>query len=229
MHHNLLEQYSMMIKFEQVSKRYPGGFEALSQVNFSLEKGEMVFLTGHSGAGKSTFLKLIAMLEFPSSGQISVNGLRLNQLQLKKKNIASYRSQLGITFQSPHLLTDRTIYDNVALPLYIQGFASTVIAKRVHAALDMVGLLSKGKMLPLHLSAGEQQRVGIARAIVHKPPLLLADEPTGNLDPSLSSEIMKLFAQFNQAGVSVLIATHDLPLIAGMKHRIIMLKGGKMC
>ncbi len=227
MHHNLLEQFLMMIKFDQITKRYPGGFEALSQVNFSLQKGEMAFLTGHSGAGKSTLLKLIAMLEIPSSGQIMVNGVRLNQL--KKKDIAAYRSSLGITFQSPHLLNDRTIFDNVALPLQIHGLTPPMITKRVHAALDMVGLLSKEKMLPVHLSGGEQQRVGIARAVVHKPALLLADEPTGNLDPSLSSEIMKLFAQFNQVGVSILIATHDLALIAGMKHRIVMLKGGRVC
>lgn len=217
----------MMIKFEQVSKRYPGGFEALSQINFSLEKGEMVFLTGHSGAGKSTLLKLIAMLETPSSGQVIVNDVRLNQL--KKKDIASYRSSLGITFQSPHLLNDRTVFDNVALPLQIQGMAPIMIGKRVHAALDMVGLLAKEKMLPLHLSAGEQQRVGIARAVVHKPALLLADEPTGNLDPILSAEIMRLFEQFNQVGVNILIATHDLALIARMKHRIVMLKGGRVC
>ena len=217
----------MMISFNQISKRYPGGFEALSQVDFSLEKGEMAFLTGHSGAGKSTLLKLIAMLERPSSGQIVVNGLRLNQL--KKKDIANYRSTLGITFQSPHLLNDRTVFDNVALPMQIRGVASQMIAKRVHAALDMVGLLQKEKMRPPQLSGGEQQRVGIARAVVHKPALLLADEPTGNLDPSLSSEVMKLFAQLNQAGVAVLVATHDLALIAGMKHRIVMLKGGRIC
>ncbi|KTD49848.1 cell division ATP transporter FtsE [Legionella rubrilucens] len=217
----------MMIKFDQVSKRYPGGFEALSQVDFTLQKGEMAFITGHSGAGKSTLLKLIAKLESPSSGQLTVNGVRLNQL--KKREIACYRSSLGITFQSPNLLNDRTVFDNVALPLQIQGVQPAMIAKRVHAALDMVGLLTKEKMQPVHLSGGEQQRVGIARAVVHKPALLLADEPTGNLDPSLSSEIMRLFEQFNQVGVSVLIATHDLALIAGMRHRIIMLKGGRVC
>lgn len=216
-----------MITFNQVSKRYPGGYEALSQVDFSLEKGEMAFLTGHSGAGKSTLLKLIAMLELPSSGQIIVNGVRLNQL--KKRDISTYRSSLGITFQSPYLLNDRTIFDNVALPLQIQGVAPQTIAKRAHAALDMVGLLNKEKMLPVHLSGGEQQRVGIARAVVHKPILLLADEPTGNLDPALSAEVMKLFAQLNQVGVGVLVATHDLALIAGMKHRIVMLKGGRIC
>ncbi|MGQ3892100.1 cell division ATP-binding protein FtsE [Legionella sp. CNM-4043-24] len=216
-----------MIKFNQVSKRYPGGFEALSQVDFELERGEMAFLTGHSGAGKSTLLKLIAKLETPSSGQLIVNGTHLNQLH--KKAIPAYRSSLGITFQSPNLLHDRSVFENVALPLDIQGMAPAMIAKRVHAALDMVGLLSKEKMLPRHLSGGEQQRVGLARAVVHKPALLLADEPTGNLDPGLSSEIMKIFEQFNQVGVSILIATHDLALIAGMRHRIIMLKGGRLC
>jgi cell division transport system ATP-binding protein len=216
-----------MIKFEQVSMRYPGGFEALKQVNFNMERGEMAFLTGHSGAGKSTLLKLIALLAWPTSGQLTVNGSRLNQL--KKQDVAAHRSRLGITFQSPSLLNDRTVFENVALPLQILGLPYPVIAKRVHAALDMVGLLSKEKMFPLHLSGGEQQRVGIARSVVHKPPLLLADEPTGNLDPKLSTEIMSLFEQFNKMGVTVLIATHDLALIAGMRHRIIMLQGGKLC
>lgn len=216
-----------MITFEQVNKRYPGGYEALRDINFSLQKGEMAFLTGHSGAGKSTLLKLIARLELPSSGQLIVNGSSVTQL--KNREIAKHRSGLGITFQSPNLLNDRTVFNNVALPLQIQGLTPTTMAKRVHAALDMVGLLNKEKMLPSHLSAGEQQRVGIARAVVHKPPLLLADEPTGNLDPGLSGEIMKLFAQFNDVGVSVLIATHDLGLIASMKYRIIMLKGGTLC
>lgn len=216
-----------MIIFNQVSKRYPGGLEALREVDFSLEKGEMAFLTGHSGAGKSTLLKLIAMLERPTSGQIIVNGVRLNQL--KKHHVPNYRASLGITFQSPYLLNDRSVFDNVALPLQIQGAAPQMITKRVSAALDMVGLLNKEKMLPSHLSGGEQQRVGIARAVVHKPTILLADEPTGNLDPSLSTEVMKLFAQLNEVGVAVLVATHDLALIAGMKHRIVMLKGGRLC
>lgn len=217
----------MMIKFEQVSKRYPGGFEALNQVDFDLERGEMAFLTGHSGAGKSTLLKLIARLETPSSGQLVVNGVSLNQLS--KRSIPAYRCGLGITFQSPNLLHDRSVFENVALPLHIQGMAPVMIAKRVHAALDMVGLLSKEKMFPQQLSGGEQQRVGLARAVVHKPALLLADEPTGNLDPGLSSEIMKIFEQFNQVGVSILIATHDLALIASMRHRIIMLRRGRLC
>jgi cell division transport system ATP-binding protein len=216
----------MMITFNQVTKRYPGGFEALSQVNFSLEKGEMAFLTGHSGAGKSTLLRLIALLEWPTSCQISVNGTALQSL--KKKDVAGHRSQMGIIFQSPYLLRDKTVFENVALPLILQGLTQATLAKRVHAALDMVGLLNKGHMLPAYLSGGEQQRVGIARAVVHKPLLLLADEPTGNLDPKLSAEIMGIFEQFNQVGVSILIATHDLGLIAGMKYRIALLKGGRM-
>lgn len=216
-----------MIIFNQVTKRYAGGYEALSQINFRMELKEMVFLTGHSGAGKSTLLKLLAMLEAPSSGEIIVNGQPLNML--KKNQVAHYRSQLGITFQSPHLLNHRTVFDNVALPLMIKGEQDAFVAKRVQAALDMVGLLNKQKMLPIHLSCGEQQRVGIARAVVHKPSLLLADEPTGNLDPELSSEIMSVFSQLNQVGVAIMIATHDLPLIASMKHRMIQLKGGRIC
>ncbi len=216
-----------MITFNQVSKRYPGGYEALGQVNLSLGKGEMTFLTGHSGAGKSTLLRLVAMLELPTAGQIVVNGQRLDLL--KKRDIARYRSSLGIILQTPCLLNDRSVFANVALPLQVQGVESRTVVKRVHAALDKVGLLSKEKMLPQSLSGGEQQRVGIARAIVHKPAILLADEPTGNLDADLSSDIMALFEQLNQSGVGVLVATHDLGLIASMKHRIVMLKGGRLC
>jgi cell division transport system ATP-binding protein len=216
-----------MIQFKQVSKRYPGGYQALNYVNFSLEQGEMAFLTGRSGAGKSTLLKLLALLERPSSGDILMHGTSLRTL--KKKGVAAYRSRLGITFQSPHLLHHRTVFENVALPLYIEGLPKHHMEKRVHGALDKVGLLSKEKMLPVHLSGGEQQRVGIARAVVHKPDWLLADEPTGNLDPGLSADIMALFEQFNQAGVGVLIATHELSLIASMKHRILWLKEGQLC
>jgi cell division transport system ATP-binding protein len=216
-----------MIIFNQVTKRYQGGFEALSQINFRMEKNEMVFLTGHSGAGKSTFLKLLAMLEMPSAGEIIVDEQPLNLL--KKDQVAHYRSQLGITFQTPHLLSHMSVFDNVALPLVIRGEPHSVVTKRVHASLDMVGLLPKQKMLPPHLSCGEQQRVGIARAMVHKPSILLADEPTGNLDPELSTEVMSVFSQLNQVGVAVLVATHDLPLIASMRHRMIMLKGGRIC
>jgi cell division transport system ATP-binding protein len=216
-----------MIRFEQVTKRYPGGFEALSQVDFTLSKGEMVFLTGHSGAGKSTFLKLVAMLERPSSGQIVINGRPLHTIQ-KPHEIALHRQGIGYTFQTPSLLHDRNVFENVALPLLIRGEPLSTVSKRVHAALDLVNLLDKQKCLPMHLSCGEQQRIGLARSVVHKPALLLADEPTGNLDPSLSADIMRLFEQFNQVGVSVLVATHDLALIASLRHRIVMLKGGKV-
>lgn len=216
-----------MIQFNQVSKRYPGGYEALSQINFTLNAGEMAFLTGHSGAGKSTLLKLIALLERPTSGQILFKGQAISAF--KKKDIAHYRQNIGITFQTPYLLNDRTVFENVALPLKLQGSESSAISKRVHAALEMVGLLSKEKMKPIHLSGGEQQRIGIARAIVHKPSLLIADEPTGNLDPALSADIIQLFEQFNQVGVAVLIATHDLALIASLKYRMVMLKGGRIC
>ena len=224
---NLWMRFFNMIELTQVGKRYPGGLDALLQVNFCLKPAEMVFLTGHSGAGKSTLLKLLALLEQPSSGQMMVNGRCIRTF--KRHEIMQYRNTLGIVFQQPHLLHDRSVFDNVALPLLIQGVEANAIKKRVHSALDKVGLLSREQMRPLHLSGGEQQRVGIARAIVHKPRLLLADEPTGNLDPVLSGEIMSLFAQFNQVGVGVVIATHDLALIAGMKHRIVMLKGGRLC
>lgn len=216
-----------MITFNQVSKRFDGGYEALKQINLSLGQGEMAFLTGNSGSGKTTLLKLIAMLELPSTGQITINGQRLDQL--KKRQVAQYRSSLGIALQTPHLLTDRSVFANVALPLQVQGVASKTIVKRVHAALDMVGLLTRENMLPNRLSGGEQQRVSIARAIVHKPSILLADEPTANLDADLSMDVMKLFEQLNQAGVGVLVATHDLALIARMKYRIVMLKGGRVC
>lgn len=215
-----------MIEFKQVSKRFLGGFEALSQVDFSLADGELAFLTGHSGAGKSTMLNLIAMSEQPSAGKIVVNGKVLSKL--KRKQIAPYRLSLGIIFQSPHLLTDRNVFANVALPLQIQGLKPQIIKKRVHASLDMVSLLHKEKMLPHHLSGGEQQRIGIARAIVHKPSLLLADEPTGNLDLGLSAEVMDIFSNLNQTGMSALIATHDLSLIAQTKHRIVFLKKGRI-
>ncbi|HCA90273.1 MAG: cell division ATP-binding protein FtsE [Legionellaceae bacterium] len=216
-----------MIKFNHVSKRYPGGFEVLSDVNFNVTKGELVFLTGHSGAGKTTLLRLIAKLEQPSMGDITVDNIQLNNL--KARDVAAYRSRLGIIFQTPTLLMNQSVFANVALPLTMQNMTASIITKRVHAALDMVGLLNKEKLRPLSLSTGEQQRVGIARAVVHKPTLLLADEPTGNLDPKLSAEILDIFVQFNQVGVSILLATHDLALIANMRHRIVMLKGGRLC
>ena len=216
-----------MIQFKHVSKHYPGGHQALHDIDFTLAAGEMTFLTGASGAGKSTLLKLAALLLRPSSGDIVIQNKSLRAL--KKNEIAAHRARFGITFQFPHLLHDRSVFENVALPLHLQGFSRHQTIKRVQGALDKVGLLSKEKILPVHLSGGEQQRVGIARAIVHKPDWLLADEPTGNLDPALSVDIMRLFEQFNQAGVGVLIATHALSLIAHMKYRILWLKEGRLC
>ena len=215
-----------MIKFEQVSKTYAGGQQALRKVDFHIEPGEMAFLTGHSGAGKSTILKLISIMERPTVGKVLINGHDLGHVT--RKQIAYIRRDIGMIFQSHQLLMDKSVYDNVALPLVIEGYSHKEISKRVHAALEMVGLRDKVKNIPITLSGGEQQRVGIARAIVNKPPLLLADEPTGNLDPKLSLEIIQLFENFNQAGVSVFIATHDLGLIARMKYRTLTLKNGQM-
>lgn len=186
----------------------------------------MVFLTGHSGAGKSTLLKILAALEKPSTGEIIVDGISLTHLA--KRAVPAYRRTLGIIFQTPYLLSDRSVFDNVALPLQLQNIHSSVMKKRVHAALDKVGILEKEHMLPSYLSTGEQQRVGIARAIVHKPSWVLADEPTGNLDPVISADIMNVFTELNQAGVGVVVATHDLALIARMKHRILVLKRGHL-
>jgi len=215
-----------MIKFEKVSKTYPGGQQALRQVDFHIEPGEMAFLTGHSGAGKSTLLKLISIMERPTVGKVLINGHDLSIIG--RRQIAYIRRDIGMIFQSHHLLMDKSVFDNVALPLVIEGYSRKETTHRVHAALEMVGLGDKIKSLPLTLSGGEQQRVGIARAVVNKPPLLLADEPTGNLDPKLSMEIIRLFEDFNQAGVSVFIATHDLGLIARMKYRTLTLKQGQM-
>lgn len=215
-----------MILLQNVSKRYPGGHEALSNLNLSLEEGSMTFLTGHSGAGKSTLLKVISVIERPSRGQIIVNGQNLSQLSNAK--IPFYRRNIGIIFQDHHLLHDRSVFDNVALPLIIAGYRRREIAKRVRAALDKVGLLKREKALPLTLSTGEQQRVGIARAVVSKPKILLADEPTGNLDPELSLEIMKLFEEFHQVGVTVMIATHDLELIDHFDQRVLRLSQGSL-
>ena len=215
-----------MIRFEQVSKTYPGGFRALEKVSFHLERGEMAFLTGHSGAGKSTLLKLISMIERPSIGNVFINDKNLNLITPNQVPYA--RRDIGMIFQNHRLLQEHTVFDNVALPLVIEGYTQGEIAKRVDAALDKVGFLAKAKCYPKILSGGEQQRVGIARAVVNKPPLLLADEPTGNLDPELSKEIINVFEQFNDVGVSVLIATHDLGLIARMKYRTLTLKQGRM-
>lgn len=215
-----------MIHFDNITMRYAEGHEALSQVSLRLEQGEMAFLTGHSGAGKSTLLKLTALIERPTFGQLIVNQQNLTRLPAWR--IPAMRRTMGIIFQNPYLIPDRRVYDNVALPLIVSGYPHREIGRRVRAALDKVGLLKREKAWPEALSCGEQQRVSIARAVINKPRLLLADEPTGNLDPSLSADIMKLFEQFNQVGVTVLVATHDLGLIAGMRRRIITLKDGRL-
>ncbi len=215
-----------MINLNHVSKYYEQNRVALSNVNLALEQGEMAFLTGHSGAGKSTLLKLIALIERPSQGNVCIGGVDL--AAVGHRDVPYVRRRISVIFQNPQLLPDRSVFDNVALPLVIAGWHRAPMQRRVHAALEKVGLADKETMLPQKLSGGEQQRVGIARAIVNKPAVLLADEPTGNLDPDLSEEIMHLFEDFQRVGVTVLIASHDLQLIAKMKHRVITLKKGSV-
>ena len=215
-----------MIQLDGVTKRFPGGQEALAELSLSVDKGEMVFVTGHSGAGKSTLLKLIALIERPTSGQVIVDGQ--NTRRVRRRKIPKYRRQIGMVFQDHKLLYDRSVADNVALPLIIAGVGQRDAGKRVRAALDQVGLLHKEKKNPETLSAGEQQRVGIARAIVTRPKLLIADEPTGNLDPDLSLEVMRIFRRFNEVGVTLLIASHDIALIDKLGCRRIELEGGRL-
>jgi cell division transport system ATP-binding protein len=215
-----------MIHFDNVSKRYGEGHDALLNVNFELDAGQMAFLTGHSGAGKSTLLKLIMLIDRPTRGKVSIGGKNLAQISASQ--IPYLRRQIGVVFQNHQLLFDRSVFDNVALPLQISGMPFNEQGRRVRAALDKVGLLNKEKNMPLALSGGEQQRVGIARAVVNKPAILLADEPTGNLDPELSSEIMQLFQDFKRVGVSVLIATHDIALINSMTCPILELSEGRL-
>ena len=215
-----------MIEFHNVTKRYESGFQALSNVSLQLNDGQMAFITGHSGAGKSTLLKIIAMIEKPTRGQALLNRINLNNLS--RQRIPFLRRNIGIIFQDHQLLFDRPVFENVALPLQIQGYRPQEIAKRTRAALDKVGLLHKEKSMPITLSGGEQQRVGIARAVVHKPMLLLADEPTGNLDPVLSREIMQIFVDFNQVGVTVLVASHDLHLIEELDKPRLTLNAGQL-
>jgi cell division transport system ATP-binding protein len=215
-----------MIRFDQVHKRYPNGRDALAGVSFNIEAGELAFLTGHSGAGKSSILKLIALIERPTRGQVFINNQ--NTSAVKGRGIAKFRQLIGVVFQDHKLLHDRPVAENVALPLIVAGVPRREIDKRMRAALDQVGLLSKEKSRPLELSTGEQQRVGIARAIVAKPMLLIADEPTGNLDPELALEIMQLFKRLNDVGVTVVIATHDLQLIDHFAAQRIVLAEGRV-
>ncbi|MFM2480525.1 cell division ATP-binding protein FtsE [Celerinatantimonas sp. YJH-8] len=215
-----------MIRFHQVSKVYPGRHQALQKVDFELKHGEMAFLTGHSGAGKSTLLRLATAMERASAGSIEFAGKDITRLP--NRSIPYFRRQIGIVFQDYKLLMDRSVFDNVALPLVIEGFAFRDIKPRVLAALDKVGLLNQYQCLPSILSGGEQQRVGIARAVVNKPPLLIADEPTGNLDPDLSLEILKLFSEFNHNGATVLIASHNLELIHRLNYRTLTLNEGRL-
>lgn len=215
-----------MILFDHVYKRYPNGREAVGDLTLEIAKGEMAFLTGHSGAGKSTLLKLIALIERPTRGAVIVNGQ--NTAMVPRSKIPAFRRQIGVVFQDHKLLMDRPVYDNVALPLVIAGVPEKEIGKRVRASLDQVGLLGREQNRPIELSTGEQQRVGIARAIIGKPALLIADEPTGNLDPDLAVEIMNIFKRFNEVGVTVLIASHDVHLIDRYGVRRVILEGGRV-
>jgi cell division transport system ATP-binding protein len=215
-----------VIRFDHITKRYEGGRDALRNLSFEIPKGELVFLTGPSGAGKSTLLKLLALIERPTRGQIFVNETSIGRLP--SKQISRYRQQIGLVFQDNKLLQERSAFENVALPLVISGMRQREIGKRVRAALDQVGLLKKEKSTPRTLSLGEQQRIGIARAVVSRPGLLVADEPTGNLDPELSLDIMRLFKRFNDIGVTMVIATHDLSLLSQLGGRRLILKNGEV-
>jgi cell division transport system ATP-binding protein len=215
-----------MIRFDQVHKRYASGRDALAGVSFTVEAGELAFLTGHSGAGKSSILKLIALIERPTRGQVFINDR--NTATVKARGIPKFRQLIGVVFQDHKLLHDRPVAENVALPLIVSGVPRREIDKRMRAALDQVGLLGKEKSRPLELSTGEQQRVGIARAIVAKPMLLIADEPTGNLDPELALEIMQLFKRLNDVGVTVVVATHDIQLIDQFAAKRIVLAEGRV-
>ncbi len=215
-----------MISLSNVSKRYPGGRQALHDVGFTIESGELAFITGHSGAGKTTLLKLLVAIERPTAGSIVVNGQNVGTLP--PRAVPFLRRKFGLIFQDHKLLFDRNVFDNVALPLEIAGYGAQDTARRVRAALDKVGLLKYEKALPITLSGGERQRLCIARAIVHRPAILLADEPTGNLDADYAAEIGELFRSFNQVGVTVVVATHDQALLSRLQPRVIALRNGEL-
>ena len=215
-----------MIEFDRVSKRYPNGREALSNVSLRIEAGEFIFLTGRSGAGKSSVLKLISLLERPTRGTVTVNGVNTGTVAARK--IPAFRRQIGVVFQDHKLLMDRPVFDNVALPLIVADWPMKDIDKRVRAALDQVGLLGKERVLPMELSVGEQQRVGIARAVIARPVVLIADEPTGNLDPALALEVMRLFQRFKEVGTTVIVATHDMHLVQEFGRRSITIDNGQV-
>ncbi|MFC2972142.1 cell division ATP-binding protein FtsE [Azotobacter bryophylli] len=215
-----------MIRFEQVGKRYPNGHVGLHELSFHVRRGEFIFVTGHSGAGKSTMLRLLLAMERPTSGKLLLAGQDLSSITTAQ--IPFLRRQIGVVFQNHQLLFDRSVFDNVALPLKILGMGKDEIAKRTLLALERVSLKDKAEHFPADLSTGQQQRVGIARAVVHQPALLLADEPTGNLDPRLAAEIMSVFEDINRLGTTVLIASHDLALIARMRHRLLTLQRGRL-
>jgi cell division transport system ATP-binding protein len=215
-----------MIRFDQVGKLYPGGYEALKNITFEIGKGERAFVTGHSGAGKSTLLKLIAAIERPTAGTVLIGNQ--NVAKLRRAAIPHMRRKFGLVFQDHKLLYDRNVYENVALPLHINGIIGSEAGKRIRAALDKVGLLDKEKAMPITLSGGEQQRLAIARAVVSRPSILIADEPTGNLDETYASEIMKLFHAFHQVGVTVIIATHDVGSVAESGAKVLRLNHGAL-
>ena len=214
-----------MIKFDNVNKRYPSSDEILKNVSFEIKAGELVYVTGHSGAGKSTLLKLIAALERPTNGTVLINNQNVSKL--KAAAVPYLRRKFGLVFQDHKLLYDRNCFENVALPLYINAITGADSARRVRAALDKVGLLHKEKAMPITLSGGEQQRLAIARAVVSRPAILIADEPTGNLDAEYASDIMRIFDAFGQVGVTVIIATHDLNSIQAHK-KVLHLQQGHL-
>jgi cell division transport system ATP-binding protein len=215
-----------LVSFSAVAKRYPGGQEALRDVSFSVEAGELAFITGHSGAGKSTLLKLIPAIERPTSGSVIVNGQNVGAL--KRAAVPFLRRNIGLIFQDQKLLYDRSVYDNVMLPLAFSSHPPKEAARRARAALDKVGLLGREKSNPIQLSGGEQQRVAIARAVVNRPSLLIADEPTANLDSESATRILDIFVAFNQVGVTVLIATHDQGLVERYGRRVLKLEKGQV-